>query len=865
MMLFLVCANSFGYAQNNEDSIVKPPNVDQMIEGWGAELDQITSAIKRVSITKEELIAFRERVTNISDAAIQFSQELEPEVQNLSVRLKKLTEAENGVLVSDVTLPPAQDTDNAVEQEKSESSPANEEPAENVVPSEVAKSDDNKEPQSDAEKALIKDIAELGGQVTKFNAQLGRAQVIVLRSDELIQEITELRRTKFTDRLLERFKPLISPSLWVSSVKEIIPFASGVIAIWTSGSNRVLSEAPTLFFAALLGGIALAVLLLKFFRPLRLSSPTSMNDDADHSHAFYERRGFNALQQVLRNVILFSLVPALVLLVLNQVGVLAPRLSELLWAVLETLIYYAVARGLSQAILAPKLPAYRLVSISDEMAQYIHRITIICLTIALVGFLVVDFARTLVASLDFIGFVYGLMSVSFAGVALVGYFYRPKEIDAPEQHFTDILIIRILGVFVFAGFLIALVAPFFGFPYLAAFWVGQVIVAGIISAILYICFALIDSCLGTEVATSVDGGVPIIRTSNAKKQRYAQMMMLLSGGGKILLTLLGLSFFAVSWGFDTTGIWDDLLNLFREIKIGEFTISPAIIVTSVIVLVIGILVTRSFQSWLSTRFLPTTRLDIGLRNSIVTGMGYLGFIGSVMIAFSQAGLDLSNLAIVAGALSLGIGFGLQSIVSNFVSGIILLAERPIKAGDWITVGGEEGTVRKINVRSTEIETFDRATVIVPNADFISGSVKNMMYGNKIGRIIINVGVGYDSDPDEVRDYLLDVAKAHPQILTYPETQVVFMDFGASSLDFQLRGFIADCGNSLSVRSDLRFAIFAKLKEVGIEIPFPQRDLHIKATQGDVMEHVASEVEPATKTQHKNRRASAEIGSDEGDE
>ncbi|MEP5780426.1 MAG: mechanosensitive ion channel domain-containing protein [Hyphomicrobiales bacterium] len=308
-----------------------------------------------------------------------------------------------------------------------------------------------------------------------------------------------------------------------------------------------------------------------------------------------------------------------------------------------------------------------------------------------------------------------------------------------------------------------------------------------------------------------------------------------------------------------------MLNLFREIKIGEFSISPAIIVTSVIVLVIGILITRSFQSWLSTRFLPTTRLDIGLRNSIVTGMGYLGFIGSVMIAFSQAGLDLSNLAIVAGALSLGIGFGLQSIVSNFVSGIILLAERPIKAGDWIMVGGEEGTVRKINVRSTEIETFDRATVIVPNADFISGSVKNMMYGNKIGRIIINVGVGYDSDANEVREHLLEVAKAHPLLLTYPEAQVVFMDFGASSLDFQLRGFIADCGNSLSVRSDLRFAIFTKLKEVGIEIPFPQRDLHIKTTQGDVMQYVASDAEPTTQIQRKDQRMSAEIENDAGDD
>ena len=136
-------------------------------------------------------------------------------------------------------------------------------------------------------------------------------------------------------------------------------------------------------------------------------------------------------------------------------------------------------------------------------------------------------------------------------------------------------------------------------------------------------------------------------------------------------------------------------------------------------------------------------------------------------------------------------------------------------------------MKKISVRSTEIETFDRATVIMPNADFISGSVKNFMYGNTIGRFILNIGVGYDSDPNQVKEILLECAKNHPLVLAYPESYVVFSDFGASSLDFELRGYIADCGNGLSVRSDLRFALFQRLKEEGIEIPFPQQDVYVK--------------------------------------
>lgn len=861
LMIFTLLSASV-YAQSSEDSAVQPPNVDQMIEGWRVELDQISSAIKRVSVTKDELIAFRVRVSVIRDEAIKFSEKLTPEVQSLSGRLKKLTEAENATLVIDAAPVPDEVSSNV---DSPQVTPEPSLPLNDVTPVDAPNNNDNKQPPSQAEQALTKDIAELGGQVTRLKAQLGRVQVIVLRSDELIADITKLRRTKFTDRLLERSKLLIAPSLWISSIKEIVPFVNGVIAIWVSGGARVLSEAPTLFFSTFFGSTALVVLLLMFFRPLRLAAPISIEEVDERSHVFYGRRGFNALQQVLRNVILFSLVPAFVLLVLNQSDLLAARLSALLWAVLETLVYYAIARGLSQAILAPNVPTYRLVSLSDKMAQYCHRAIIICLTIALVGFLVVDFARTLVVSFDFIVSVYGVMSVSFASVALFGYFFRPKEEETPVRLLSDILIIRILGVFVLIGFLIALLAPFLGYPYLASFAVGQVILAGIISAILYICFALIDSYFGTGVSASDDGGVTVIRGSSQKEQRYIQLMMLLSGAVKIVLTFMGLSFFAASWGLDTTGIWVDVLRLFQEIRIGEFIISPAVILTSLVLLIIGVLVTRSFQNWLSTRFLPTTALDIGLRNSIVTGMGYLGFIASVMIAFSQAGLDLSSLAIVAGALSLGIGFGLQSIVSNFVSGIILLAERPIKAGDWIVVGGEEGTVRKINVRSTEIETFDRATVIVPNADFISGSVKNMMYGNKIGRFIINVGVGYDSDPDEVRTALLEVAKAHPLVLAYPEPHIIFMNFGDSALDFELRGFVADCGNSLSVRSDLRFAIFRKLKDAGIEIPFPQSDLNIKGLDSDMIKQVSQAISKPDDEVHQGRRQRAEIETDAGDD
>jgi small-conductance mechanosensitive channel len=208
-------------------------------------------------------------------------------------------------------------------------------------------------------------------------------------------------------------------------------------------------------------------------------------------------------------------------------------------------------------------------------------------------------------------------------------------------------------------------------------------------------------------------------------------------------------------------------------------------------------------------------------------LGYTGYLLSLIIAVSYGGVDFTDIAIVAGALSVGIGFGLQSIINNFVSGLILLVERPFKAGDWIVVGNEEGYVKKINVRSTEVMTFNRATLTVPNSELITKTVKNWTHKGTLGRVIVSVGVSYDADPEQVRDILLKCASQHTEVRGNPEPSVVFSNFGDSALEFELRAFIVNVDRRLGVGSDLRFTIFQALKSAGIEIPFPQRDIHIK--------------------------------------
>jgi len=196
------------------------------------------------------------------------------------------------------------------------------------------------------------------------------------------------------------------------------------------------------------------------------------------------------------------------------------------------------------------------------------------------------------------------------------------------------------------------------------------------------------------------------------------------------------------------------------------------------------------------------------------------------LALAEAGIDLQKIALIAGALSVGIGFGLQSVVSNFVSGLILLAERPIRVGDSIVVKGEEGWVRRIRVRATEIETFERASVIIPNSELITGVVKNWTHANTMGRIILKIGVDYASDPEQVRDLLLACANEHPQVVDVPPPRALLLNFGDNALEFELRCVVKDFDWSLVVKSDLYFAILRRLRAAGIRIPAPQREVRV---------------------------------------
>ncbi len=379
--------------------------------------------------------------------------------------------------------------------------------------------------------------------------------------------------------------------------------------------------------------------------------------------------------------------------------------------------------------------------------------------------------------------------------------------------------------------IIGLIAEWAGFRNLSEY-----LVLGISSSLFGIGLAWLAGRLIADIFDGLDEG------RYAWEKQLRQRLGIAEGQGVPGLIWLRIFATIIIWGgliLILLRIWGQSVKgqeIFLRYMTEGFQLGPMHVVPSKMAFALALFtVLLSLASWLrkqlDQRWLRKTRIDHGAREAAITITGYATTAIVLIIALGIAGLDFKNLAIIAGALSVGIGFGLQNVVNNFVSGLILLFERPIRTGDWIVVGTTEGFVKRISIRSTQIQTFDYADVIVPNSELISGQVTNWMLRDFRGRVRIPVGVAYGTDTSKVKEILLNITNHHDMIIkdgSITKPHVLFLGFGDSSLNFEMRFFIRNIERRLHILSDINFEIDAAFREAGIEIPFPQRDLHMRS-------------------------------------
>ncbi len=652
---------------------------------------------------------------------------------------------------------------------------------------------------------------ELTEQLQRFQVPVKTAQEAFTRADGIIREIDNIIRERQAQRLLTLGPSPLNPALWPEAGQQFSQALADLLA-----ERRVFSDPLHLEKARANLPVVLALL---FVAGVLLAKGRAWPEWLGASLREMGGRGTGLWTYVIS--LLRVILPVLGLLAFSRALLIAGLVGLRGTAILEVLPYWGAillgARWLSETLFArdenrayfqlePALRARARRDITGLAIIYVLRDLLNLLTEFS------DFSNATQAVLGFpLLLALGALLFRF-GQVLRHYRSAPATEGAPASITRFPRLVRSFGT---ALCVLALAAPI-----LAAIGYEAVGAALLYPSVLTV--AIFGAVLSLQSFFSA-----LYATVTGKAEDAAQdslIVVLIN----FLLVLGCTPFLALVWGArvaDLSELWSQFLLGFQ---LGDTRISPADFLTFAILFIAGYILTRMFQSALRNSVLPKTKIDAGGQNAIASGVGYLGIFVTAIIAISSAGIDLSSIALVAGALSVGIGFGLQNIVSNFVSGIILLIERPITEGDWIEVGGHMGYVRNISVRSTRIETFDRSDVIVPNSDLVSGSVTNYTRGNTVGRVIIPVGVAYGTDTRKVEEILREVAESHPMVM--PSPSVVFQSFGASSLDFEIRAILRDVNWMLSVKSEMNHKIAQRFAEEGIEIPFPQQDVWIRSAK-----------------------------------
>ncbi|MCX8254858.1 MscS Mechanosensitive ion channel [Beijerinckiaceae bacterium RH AL1] len=670
-------------------------------------------------------------------------------------------------------------------------------------------------PKADKEPAdVAKERDTLQKSYDTADALLRRAKLLDVKAQQDAAIITKRQRALFTGSLFKRSSSLLSPRLWRHVAEETPSNISDITRLadqWLADFNAGLTGGKLVTFWLLVFGVIVLYWPLTRFGK-RVLKRELKDEKPDTWHKILVACWTTISVSGAMIAVMYGVV-----YVFSFFATTDTRIMPVFEAMQFGIIRIAVAAGIARGVLAPGRSRWRLPNLDDKTCDKLVRISV-AVAIIVSGIKVIEAVNgAIYASYDFSVAARGVGAalVAAALAAAMIDLGNDPEAENPEHGSRTVpatdrrdwygLIRGSIWalVVVLVGAVVAGYSPF------ADFLVDQIVLVFATVAVLFLLVRLIDKAAEIGLKPGSPIGRNLIHTVGLRRETLSQLSVLISGVARVALIGLALLVVAAPWGMQSTDISGNLSAIFFGFKVGDVTISVEGIVVAIVSFLVVLAMTRGVQNWLEDRYLPQTKLDSGLRNSIKTSLGYVGVILAVSVAAANLGVDFQKLAIVAGALSVGIGFGLQSIVNNFVSGLILLWERAVRVGDWVVVGADQGYVRKINVRSTEIETFDRAAVIVPNSNLVSGVVKNLMRADKVGRLAIEITVHSSADPEKVRETLIELARDNDSVSKFPAPQVRFTDLKAGSMTFELYCFVPDVDNIARTKSDLYFELYKR--------------------------------------------------------
>lgn len=664
---------------------------------------------------------------------------------------------------------------------------------------------------------------QLGKAKNDLDGQIKQANSLSTEATQLAAHVSELRRDQFQASLSSRTATPFSRAFWVDPIQAFPDDVSREKRLNSSIADAVSTAWQPPNRIPLILCLIIAVLMLTVGRWLierALVQVTTNRMPAGHL-----RRSALAVTIALAYTLTVGLAAQFLYLALNWNDILSDDLNDLAQMMVRVVAFAAFMTGLGRAMLSNKRPSWRLPALSDDAAQRLRMFPWLlggaAFLLRLTEIVNDAIGISLSASVATRGFISVLIGVLVADVLIrLGKSRRAMLAAGGEPGQRPVWV----GLVVAAAFLcvgITLLGVASGYIAFAFFIARQMLWVGVILTALYLMMHLVDDIFDTVFA-------PKGRTSKRMQASFGlpasvleQVGTVLSGITRAILLIVAIAFVLAPFGAGPEELAGRIGTLLSGGSLGALKIVPSHIFGALFVFAIGLIVLRVIKRWLSEQLLPKTSFDLGMQNSVLTLLGYVGGVLVFVLALLELNVDLTSITWMASALSVGIGFGLQAIVQNFISGLILLAERPVKVGDWVSIGGVEGDIRRINVRATEIQMGDRSTMIVPNSQFITQNVRNVTLANAQGRVHITLPMPLETDAGKAREIIVEVLNAHPSTLATPAPVVRLDNLDAGTMTFDCTAYVNSPRDVSAVKSDLLFETLDRLRDAKLPMTSPQ--------------------------------------------